>query len=361
MGVGLNKRTVRIALDAMGGDFGVEATVAGAAQISRERAGIHVQVVGDPVEIERVLSSLPHEPAYLSIVPAKGYVTMEEKPKTALAAKPDASILTACRLVKEGGADALVSAGNTGATVLAAAKVFERLPGIRRAALASVYPTQKRHGPKRDPFALMLDVGATVKASADDLVGFAVMGAAYSSVISEIVRPKVALLSNGSEALKGTPEIAEAHQRLKESPLRFMGNVEGLDIPKGTVDVIVCDGFLGNVVLKMLEGIGDVLGTLLDSASSKKVQWRMGVAMLEEGLKQLQRMTDWKVYGGAPLLGLDHVVIKAHGRSEAQAVRNAIKVAAKAVRGDLIGRIRKGMAEIQRGDGSAESPLRNPT
>ena len=256
---------------------------------------------------------------------------------------PDASILTAARVVAAGEADALVSAGHTGAAILAAAQTFERLPGIRRAALASVYPTEQRHGPRQDPFALMLDVGATLTATAEDLVGFAVMGAAYSSVISEIEAPRVALLSNGTEPSKGTAAIVEAHQRLARSHLNFAGNIEGLDIPRGTVDVVACDGFLGNVVLKMLEGVGEVFADLARQASDRKIQWRIGLSMLSSGIRRIRRLTDWKSYGGAPLLGMDHVVIKAHGRSEARAIRNAIKVAAKAVDGDLIHRIRTGL------------------
>jgi glycerol-3-phosphate acyltransferase PlsX len=227
--------------------------------------------------------------------------------------------------------------------------VFEKLKGIRRAALASVYPTGARHGPKGDPFALMLDVGATLTSSADDLVGFALMGSAYSSIISEIQHPRVALLSNGTEPNKGTEAIREAHQRLLASSLHFAGNVEGLDIPRGTADVIVCDGFLGNVVLKMLEGVSEVFADIAKEASSRSLQWRLGLSILGTGLRELRRRTDWKMYGGAPLLGFDQVIIKAHGRSEARAIRNAIKVAAKAVSGDLIGRIRASVSEMQLG------------
>ena len=337
---------ITVALDAMGGDHGVEATVGGAAMLSTEAGDVRVMLVGDVAAINRELRGVSYDPSRLTLVDATGCVQMNDKPAEALAQMPDCSILTAARLVAEGQADALVSAGHTGATILAAARSFERLPGIRRAALAAVYPTEQRHGPHRDPFALMLDVGATLNATADDLVGFAIMGAAYSSVVSEISAPRVALLSNGTEANKGTEAIVEAHQRLLASPLAFAGNVEGLDIPRGTVDVIVCDGFLGNVVLKMLEGVSEVVKDVAKEASGRKLQWRMGLAMLGGGLRQLRRMTDWKVYGGAPLLGLDHVVIKAHGRSEARAVRNALKVAAKAVRGDLIGKIRTGVDAV---------------
>jgi glycerol-3-phosphate acyltransferase PlsX len=339
---------VRVALEAMGGDLGVVASVHGAAQVSLEDGDLHVVLVGDLDAMRGVLREVRHDARKISLVGAEGAVAMGDDPRAALEKWPEGSILRAARLVRDGEADALVSAGHTGATVLAASRTFARIPGIRRAALAAVYPTEQRHGPHFDPFALMLDVGATVSATEDDLVGFAVMGAAYSSVISQIEAPRVALLSNGSEFNKGTPAIVGAHRRLATSPLNFAGNVEGLDIPRGTVDVVVCDGFLGNVVLKMLEGISDVAAGLARQASARSLQWRLGLSMLGGGLRELRRLTDWRVYGGAPLLGLDRVVIKAHGRSEARAMRNAIKVAAKAVRGDLLGKISDGAAAVRR-------------
>lgn len=336
-----------IALDALGGDNGLDATVEGAAALSREDIDIRVMLVGDAAKVSERLQAVSYDPTRLEIVDAEGCVDMAKDPRRELERRPNCSILVAAQLVADGDADALVSAGNTGGTILAAAQRFERLEGIRRAALAAVYPTEKRHGPKKDPFALMLDVGATLSAEELDLVGFAVMGAAYSSIVSEIVAPRVALLSNGTEPNKGTAAIKAAHQRLIGGPLNFVGNVEGLDIPRGTVDVIVCDGFLGNVVLKMLEGVSEVFRDVAKQASGRKLQWKMGLAMLGGGLKRLRRMTDWKAYGGAPLLGMDHVIIKAHGRSEARAIRNAVKVAAKAADGDLIGRIQAGVAALE--------------
>jgi glycerol-3-phosphate acyltransferase PlsX len=337
---------VTVALDAMGGDNGLDATVEGAAMLSREDTDIRVLLVGDVAAISERLERRPYDPSRLALVHSGRAVRMDEDPREALDAAPDCSIAVAAGLVREGEADALVSAGHTGATILASARAFDRLPGVKRAALAAVYPTEQRHGPRGDPFALMLDVGATLHATSEELAAFGVMGAAYSRIVSEIAAPRVALLSNGSEPNKGTPEIVAAHGLLRELPVNFVGNVEGLDIPRGSVDVIVCDGFLGNVVLKMLEGVSDVFRDIARQASGKRLQWKMGLAMLGGGLRELGRMTDWKAYGGAPLLGLDHVVIKAHGPSESRALRNAIKVAAKAVRGDLIGQIRAGTASL---------------
>jgi len=238
-----------------------------------------------------------------------------------------------------------VSAGNTGACVLSCARHFHLLPGVRRAALAAVYPTRARHGDKADPFSLILDVGATVEAAAEDLVAFAVMGAAYARIISRNQNPKVALLSNGTEPNKGPRAVVEAHARLAQLPgLQFIGNVEGVDIPKGTADVVVTDGFVGNVCLKMLEGVHETVVELAQYAYKESLRWRAGMAMLSGGIQRLKDITDWEQYGGAPVLGFDRIFIKAHGRSKARAIANAGKVAAKAAANELGKSIQQGLA-----------------
>ena len=335
---------ITVALDAMGSDLGPGPLVKGAAELTLEDRDLSVLLVGDEPTLSQHLAEQRYDPSKLAVVHADGVVDMVKKPAEALDQTPKCSILTAARLVRDGEADALVSSGSTGAVILAAARTFKRLPGIRRTALAAVYPTERTHGPREDPFALMLDVGATLNCTAEDLVGFAVMGTAYSRIISDIGRPRVALLSNGSESNKGTPAIVKAHQMLVQlESVEFQGNVEGLDIPRGTVDVVVCDGFLGNVVLKMLEGVSEVVSDLAKDAYESKFVWRVGLTMLSKRLHQLRAMTDWKQYGGAPVLGFDQVVIKAHGRSNHRAIRNALIVAAKAVRRDLSGEIRRAL------------------
>lgn len=337
-------RQVTIAFDVMGSDHGPEEVVRGAAMLSLEAPHVHALLVGDRARIDKVLAEVRHSGERISIHHASEVVEMHEKPGDALARKPDASVNVAARLVADGEADALVSAGNTGACVLAAARHFKLLPGIRRAALAAVYPTRTPHGEKQDPFSLILDVGATVDASADDLVAFAVMGAAYAKVISKNPNPKVALLSNGTEAQKGPPRVVEAHQRLAATAgINFIGNVEGIDIPKGTADVIACDGFIGNVCLKMLEGVAETVVELARYAYKSKLRWRAGLAMLSSGIRRLKDVTDWQQYGGAPVLGFDKILIKAHGRSKAHAIMNAGKVAAKAVASDLAANITQGL------------------
>jgi len=329
-------RPITIAFDVMGSDHGPEEVIRGAAQLSLEAPHLHAVLVGDLHAIDAALEKTRHHAERISIHPATQYVEMAEKPAAALDGKPDASILVAARLVRDGGADALVSAGNTGAGVLACARSFQLLPGVRRAALAAVYPTQQVHGTKQDPFSLILDVGATVEASAEDLVAFAVMGTAYARVISKNPAPSVALLSNGTESLKGPPRVVEAHAKLAALPgLRFVGNVEGVDIPKGTADVVVCDGFVGNVCLKMLEGVHETVVQLAQYAYKESLRWRAGLAMLSSAIDKLKDVTDWEQYGGAPILGFDRIFIKAHGRSRARAITNAGKVAAKAAASDL--------------------------
>ncbi len=337
-------RTVTIAFDVMGSDLGPAELVKGAAQLSLEAPHIHPLLVGDAAVIDEALAQTRHNAELISVHHAPDVIGMDEKPSEALAHKPESSISVAARLVADGEADALVSAGNTGAGIIACSKAFKLLPGVRRAALAAVYPTRQRHGQKQDPFSLILDVGATVDASADDLVAFAVMGAAYAQIISKNPSPSVALLSNGAEPNKGPPRVVEAHARLREMPgIRFVGNVEGVDIPKGTADVIVCDGFVGNVSLKMLEGLAETVVELAQYAYKESLRWRAGLAMLSTGIEKLKTVTDWEQYGGAPVLGFDRVFIKAHGRSNARAIANAGKVAAKAVTSDLCNAILQGL------------------
>ncbi|MEO1336938.1 MAG: phosphate acyltransferase PlsX, partial [Myxococcota bacterium] len=279
------------------------------------------------------------------VVHAPQVISMGAKPKQALDEMPDSSLLMAARMVAEdGGPDALVSAGNTGAVILAAARCFNCLPGVRRTALAAVIPTERRRGERDDPFSLLLDAGATLRVSASDLATFGLMGGAYASIVSRNSRPKVALLSNGSEPTKGTEEIVAAHDIFRVMPnIDFIGNIEGLDIPKGRADVIVCDGFTGNITLKMIEGMADSVANLARYAYRRKLSWKLAMWLLSNGIRQLKDLTDWQQYGGAPILGFDRLCIKAHGRSGPRAIRNAIRVAERCVVQGLAGKIQEGL------------------
>ncbi|MBA3539960.1 MAG: phosphate acyltransferase PlsX [Deltaproteobacteria bacterium] len=337
----------RIVVDAMGGDHAPDEIVQGAAEASLALASTEIILVGDATVLGRILPRMRHDGARVRVHHAPTYIEMDEKPAEALAAKPEASIAVAVDLVARGEGDALVSAGNTGASVLACARRWKLLDGISRAALAAVFPTELRRGEKDDPFSLILDVGATVDATAEDLVGFAVMGSAYAKLVSKNRRPRVALLSNGVEAGKGPPEIVAAHAALVETTeLNFIGNIEGLDIPRGVADVVITSGFTGNVVLKMLEGVSETVVRLARYAHKERFTWRLGLLALSSAIDQLKEVTDWQQYGGAPLLGFSHPFIKAHGRSSARAVTNAIKVAHKSLAGNLCGNIARTMAEL---------------
>lgn len=337
----------RIVVDAMGGDHAPEELVKGAAEASLGLASAEIILVGDAEVLGRLLMRHRHDGARVRVHHAPVAVDMDEKPAEALAAKPESSIAVAVDLVARGDGDALVSAGNTGASVLACARRWKLVPGVKRAALASVYPTELRRGEKNDPFSLILDCGATIDASAEDLVGFAVMGSAYARLVSQNRRPRVALLSNGTEAGKGPAAVVRAHELLvSATELNFIGNIEGVDIPRGVADVVVTSGFVGNVVLKMLEGVSETVVRLARYAHKEKLAWRLGLVALSSAIDQLKNITDWQQYGGAPLLGFERPFIKAHGRSNARAVTNAIKVAHKALTGDLTGNIARTMAEL---------------
>lgn len=339
----------RVALDVMGSDQGVMEVLRGAAQLTLEdRNEIMMLLVGDPIEIQKALDVIPHHPKYFEIIPTAEWLLPTDKAKLVLPQKNNASILLACRLVQEGRADAIVTAGNSGGVILAAAQTFQRLEGIRHVAFAAVLPTEKKRGNQSDPFALLLDVGATLHVSATDLMHFALMGMVYAQIVSNNDHPSIALLSNGSESEKGAPEVVEAHQQLRQMQgLNFIGNIEGLDIPRGNADVIVCEGFLGNVVLKLLEGITELAADLAKEAYESKLVWRLGLTVLSKELKKLHSLTDWKQYGGAPILGFEQVVIKAHGRSNAQAIRNAIKLSSKVLKGNLIPKMQEAIKNGQ--------------
>jgi glycerol-3-phosphate acyltransferase PlsX len=337
----------RIVVDAMGGDHAPDEVIKGAGSASLLLRDVEIILVGDAKRIGRVLPQVRHDGARVRVHHAPAVIHMDEKPSEAVAAKPDSSIVVAAELVARSEGDALVSAGNTGASVLACARRWPRIPGIRRTALAAVYPTELRRGANNDPFSLMLDVGATVDADAEELVAFALMGASYAAIISQNARPRVALLSNGTEAGKGPREVVEAHQLLlAHTALNFIGNIEGVDIPRGVADVVVCSGFVGNVVLKMLEGVSETITSLARYAYKEKLLWRAGLAMLSGGIQRLKDVTDWEQYGGAPLLGFENLFIKAHGRSKERAISNAIRVASKALDHDLAGAIGRGLAEF---------------
>jgi glycerol-3-phosphate acyltransferase PlsX len=320
-----------IAVDAMGGDHAPDELVRGVAEVSLN-TDIDCLLVGDEARVQALLEEGPYDPERIAILHARETIAMDEDAHEAVRARKDSSLLVGLRAVAEGRADAIVSAGNTGACVLGAAKYFRLLPGVRRAALACVHPRMTEY-PGQDPLALLLDVGATVRCEADELLRFALMGSAYARRISKVSNPRVGLLNMGRENTKGGPTLVEASRRLGTQPMiDFVGNVEGNELVRGRADVIVCEGYVGNVVLKLLEGVSEVLDDVVQAAAERKLVWRVGLRLLSQGIERVHALTDFSRYGGSPILGFDRIFIKCHGRSHARAVANAVKVAAKAVR-----------------------------
>jgi len=328
----------RIAVDAMGGDYAPAEIIKGVVMALNDEPDLQVILVGDQEAIRRELIANDYEKE-IAIVHTDEAITMDESPKKALSDKANASISLAMKLLNDGKADALVSAGNTGATVLACAKNLHMIEGLERSALAAIYPTAKFTPDKRG-FALMLDVGATIHCTAKQLAHFAFLGSYYVSKILGVDQPRVGLLNNGEEESKGGPVLSQAYKYMKnEANLNFVGNVEGKDVPKGEVDVVVTEGFVGNIVLKLLEGVGEVAKEMGKYAFKKKLMWKVGLALLAKGVKRIKEKTDYSEYGGAPILGFNKLVIKAHGRSNAKAIMNAVKVALRSVEHDFVGHV----------------------
>ena len=306
-----------IAVDAMGGDFAPRPVVDGALAAARH-FDLGVALVGPRANLDVELARHDDvDPERIRIVEATDVVAMEDSPAAALRRKPNASIKVAAEIVARGEASALFSAGHTGATVMAAYAAFGMLPGVDRPALAATIPTRRRP-------AILLDVGASVECRPQHLLQFAIMGSVYARVAFGLENPRVGLLSIGEEATKGNELTREAHRLLRMSPLAFIGNVEARDVYSGNADVIVCDGFTGNVALKISEGLVDVVESLLSDELSSTITMRVGSLLTRRALRRFKRRVDYSEYGGAPLLGLAGVTIVGHGRSSAKAVRNAV-------------------------------------
>lgn len=339
-------KPVRIAIDAMGGDHAPFEILKGVASVLKD-SPIHIMLYGDKNQIDPLVEKFKIPEDQITVFHCEDNIGMDESPKSAIENKPDASILRAAQAVAVGKADALVSAGSTGSVVLAAAKNIPRIMGVRRTAIATVYPTMNELN-RGDRLALILDVGANVHSAAEELVQFAIMGAAYVSDIRGIKKPVVALLNIGEESTKGGENMQEAYKMLKTANgIEFVGNIEGKDILRGNVDVVVTEGFVGNIVIKTLEGAAQTLSHLGKIAFKSRIIWRLGLIMLKKGLSMLKEVTDYSEYGGAPLLGFEKIVIIAHGRSDSKAIANALKLASKCVKDDVCGQITKNIREFE--------------
>jgi phosphate acyltransferase len=322
-----------VAVDAMGGDDAPRPVVDGALAAARH-FDLGVALVGPSDVLDTELQRFTDlDSSRVRVIDARDVVAMDESPSAALRRKPGATIKVAAELVARGEAAALFSAGNTGATVMAGHGAFGMLPGVDRPALAATIPTRTRP-------AVLLDVGASVECRPQHLLQFAVMGTVYARVVLGIETPRVGLLSIGEEATKGNELTRDAHQLLKAAPLAFIGNIEARHVYSGDADVIVCDGFTGNVVLKAGEGLVE----MIEAEWSSTFTSRVGSLLARRALRHFRRRVDYSEYGGAPLLGVAGVAIVGHGRSSAKAVRNAVAMAYRFASRDFIAHVEQDIA-----------------
>ncbi len=321
---------ITVALDAMGGDHAPRAEVEGAILAAREYSDVRVILVGIEDKVRTELSRVRLGNLPIEVVPATDVVTMTDSPSHAFRRKKDSSLHVAARLVRDEKADALVSAGNTGAAMTVARFVLGTLPSVDRPALAWAFPNIKER------VSVMLDVGANVDSKPLHLEQFAVMGEVYYRALWGVKKPRVALLSIGEEDVKGNDLTREAAGLLKQqTSLNFVGNVEGRDVFRGNVDVIVCDGFTGNIALKLSEGLVEHIGGMLKKAIKSSIRSQIGYALSKKAFDAFRKRTDYSEYGGAPLLGVRGVTIIGHGRSNANAIKNAVRVAAELCRSGM--------------------------
>jgi phosphate acyltransferase len=312
---------MKIALDAMGGDFAPEVTVAGAIEAVSEY-DLHVVLVGDENQIVSCLNSRRYPSDRISILHTTQVAGMDETPTAVLRKKKDSSIRRAIELVKNGQADAIVSAGNSGVAMAMALVILGKTEGIDRPAIATVMPALSGSF-------VLVDAGANVDCKPRNLLEFAYMGNTYYHAIFNAAQPRIALLSIGEEDSKGNELTKETFGLLKNTRLNFIGNIEGKDIFSGKTDIVVCDGFIGNIVLKTSEGLQDTIMKMLKFEIANIKTGKIGYLMIKPALRNFKRRTDYDEYGGAPLLGINGACIISHGRSSAKAIRHAIRVAAE--------------------------------
>jgi glycerol-3-phosphate acyltransferase PlsX len=338
---------VHVALDAMGSDRGLDEMVSGAILAVQESDSVDITILGDK---ERILAALSRHPKFenIHIIPTTQVIAMGDSPFEAIRRKKDSSIVVAFKKLKEGKFDAVVSPGNSGAVLAAGLKYLGRLKGISRPGIAGLYPTMK--GP-----VVMMDVGANVDCRPQHLYHFGIMASAFFAVMFNNTHPRVGLLSIGEEGGKGNTLVRKTHQLLQDSSLHFIGNIEGRDTFQGDVDVIVCDGFVGNVCLKLSEGLAEAIFSMLKDEISKTFKAKIGYLLARDAFAHFRKRVDYAEYGGAPLLGLNGTGIICHGRSNALAIKNGLLVAAELIRKNVNDHIRHLLDISQKtGNGSEE-------
>ncbi|MCS7164310.1 MAG: phosphate acyltransferase PlsX [Thermodesulfovibrio sp.] len=329
---------LRVAVDAMGGDFAPEVNILGAYEFVKDFE-VEVILVGDENKIKSFLPEKRETKGIISVVPAEDVIHMDENISSALRRK-NTSMRKAVELVKEGKADAVISAGHSGAMMALSFLLLGKLPNVERPAIATVMPCLKG-------YFILLDAGANVDCKPEHLVQFAFMGEAYHKALFNSQSPKIALLSIGEEGSKGNEVTKEAFKRLKSSKLNFIGNIEGKDIFFGQADVVVCDGFVGNIVLKVGEGLAEALIKMLKIEIADIITGRLGYMMIKPAIKSFRKKIDYSEYGGALLLGINGTSIICHGRSSAKAIKNAIKVAVEMAKKQIYTRIAESLNQME--------------
>lgn len=330
---------MKIIIDAMGGDNAPQAPVEGGCRAADE-LDVNIVFVGKKEAVEEELSKYNYNKDRIEIVNAEDVITNHEEPAKAVRSKKDASIVVAANMLKNGEGDAMLSMGNTGALLASGLLIVGRIKGVLRPALATLLPSAK--GPK-----MLIDAGANTNCKAENLVQFAVMGSIYMKNVMGIKDPVVGLISNGEEEGKGDELTKSAYPLLKNAPINFMGNIEGRDVMEGTADVMTCDGFVGNVVLKTVEGMGHVVGNMVKGIFTDNVLSKFGALFVLKKIGEFKQKMDYREYGGAPLLGTKKPVIKGHGSSDAKAVFSAIKQAKKFVETNIIDEIIKNVSDME--------------
>jgi len=309
---------MRIILDGMGGDNAPEEIVKGAVEAAKEIED-EIIIVGQPDAIEKQLKKCKYKGEQISVAPAHEVITMEDSPVKAIRHKKDSSLVVGLNMLKDGEGDMFVSAGNTGALIVGSRLLLGRIRGIDRPALASIYPDMTGGDP-----CMLVDAGASSESKARNMLEYGLMGSVYVEKVWGRSNPRVGLVNLGAEESKGTSVTKDAYQMLNASKLNFIGNVEGRDVPKGVCDVIVCDGFTGNVILKLTEGVSLSIFKLIKDTLKSNVKAMVGGALIKSKLSGLKDEFDYEEYGGAPVLGVSGPVIKMHGSSTARAVKSAI-------------------------------------
>ena len=333
---------VRVALDAMGGDKAPDEVVRGAVQAAREY-GLGVYLVGREDAIKAELARYDTQGLDLPIIHTDEVIEMDEHPATAVRRKKKASMTIALQQVRDGTALGAVSAGNSGAMLAASLFTLKRVDGVERPALGGIFPS-------KDGVCLVIDMGANTDCKPEYLQQFALMGSIYMERIFHVQSPRIGLLANGEEESKGNQQVQEAHQLLKTSAatlgLNFIGNIEGRGIPAGAADVVVCDGFVGNVVLKLSEGLAETLIGMLRTQMTSSLPNKLAAGVLRPGLRKVFERLDYAEYGGVPLLGVNGSAIIAHGRSNAKAIKNALRVARQTAETGVAAAIADGLAKL---------------